>query len=279
MIGTFISFDDEGIRRCRRTRRPALRSALALLLVTLAGPVAAVGPNNALNDTGVTTYGNASSYGLTSEPADYPGQDARIGRDAAAVAGKLPKAGAGSKGFDFTKIANNGAVLPASAVLGAGASDWACTYDNVTGLQWEVKLNDAIHLRNQTWSYTWYDSNAATNGGSVGTASGGTCKTVGRCDTEKFVQDVNAVGLCGHGDWRMPTIKELESIVDYGRSNPTIDSSWFPYTPWSIFWSASAYADGSYGSRAWVVSFGVGYAAGGERTVGGYQVRLVRAGK
>lgn len=247
---------------------------LAVLLVALSRTVAAVGPKNALNDTGVTTYGNATSSGLTSEPADFPGQDARFGRDAAAAAGRLPKVGTGSKGFDFTKIANNGAVLPSTAVFGPGPNDWACTYDNVTGLMWEVKVDDANHLRYAHWIYTWYDTNPSTNGGNAGRALGGTCWTAGRCDTEKFVEDVNNAGLCGRSDWRMPTKRELLSIVDFGRWPGSIDTIHFPNTAPGEYWSASA----ANLQNAWLVGFSVGnyYAFNKE---GGMRVRLVRAGQ
>ncbi|MEE4379693.1 MAG: hypothetical protein V2J55_19570 [Candidatus Competibacteraceae bacterium] len=74
-----------------------------------------------LNDTGVTRN-------------DGLGADHQYGRDPAAAAGVLPKTGSGSKGFDFTKIANDGTELPDSAALGTNPGDWACTRDNVTGL-------------------------------------------------------------------------------------------------------------------------------------------------
>lgn len=258
--------------------RRGIYRGIALVLSTLAGAVAAVGPNNALNDTGVTTYGNATSNGLTSEPVDYPGQDTRYGRDAAAAAGKLPKVGGGSKGFDFTKISNSGTVLPAAAALGPGASDWGCTYDNVTGLMWEVKVNDATHLRHMDWTYTWYDSNTSTNGGSVGVPGSGSCRTIGRCDTEKFVVDVNAAGLCGRRDWRMPTLKELESIVDFSSYSQAIDSTWFPNTLASYyFWSASAAANNP--SYAWPVNFRNGQVGAVILKGNGSLVRLVRWGR
>jgi hypothetical protein len=238
-------------------------------------PGNAVAATRQLNDTGITTYANASSNSLTSEPTDYPGQDARYGRDAQAAAGTLAKKGAGAKGFDFTKIANDGSELPATAALGSGTKDWACTRDNVTGLLWEIKTTSG--LRSQNHSYTWYRSDTASNGGSAGTPSGGSCATAGHCDTEKFVQDVNAAGLCGRSDWRMPSRNELVSMVDYGKSTPpAVDSDWFPNTPASNFWSASALAGSS--GLAWDVDFYFGYADYGSKS--GYgQVRLVRAGQ
>lgn len=258
-------------------RRLALRAPLALIPVLLCASLThAAG----LNDSGITDCWNDTAVATSSVAADggaHPRQDCRYGRDAAAAAGSLPKTGAGSKGFDFTKIANNGSLLPASAALGTGPSDWACTRDNVTGLIWEVKT--ASGLRSQSHSYTWYSSNSATNGGSVGWASGGTCATAGRCDTEKFVADVNAAGLCGASNWRMPTSQELVSIVDYSRTypGPTIDASYFPNTPSSYFWSASASA--RLYSYAWFVNFGYGYAYGYGYKLRDAQVRLVRAGQ
>lgn len=177
---------------------------IAALIAALALPPAlAIAP---LNDTGIDFCGDADTN-TASCTNNYPRQDASIGRDAQAAAGTLAKVGGGGKGFDFTKIANNGAALPASAALGSGPSDWACTRDNLTGLMWEVKVNNASHLRHMDWTYTWYDSaHDYFNNGDYGTPSGGACKTAGRCDTEKFVADVNAASLCGYKNGRMPDI-------------------------------------------------------------------------
>ena len=136
------------------------------------------------------------------------------------------------------------------------ATDWACTRDNVTGLIWEVKTSSG--LRSQSHSYTWYSSDATSNGGSVGTVSGGTCFNSEPCDTETFVADVNAAGLCGASTWRMPRKSELMSIVDYGRYLPSIDPTYFPNTSASFFWSASAFAGRS--DFAWYVYFADGLA-------------------
>lgn len=254
---------------------------LALFAFTaLINTAHSVGPNSVLNDTGVTRYGNDARSDLSTEPSSYPGQDARRGRDASALLSGLRKVGGGSKGFDFTKIANNGSVLPNSAVLGASATDWGCTYDNVTGLMWEIKVNNPALLRHMGHTFTWYDSNPSTNGGQAGTSSGGgNCLAAGRCDTEKFVQDVNSAGLCGHNDWRLPRTNELLSIVDYGVSDsgaPTVDTAYFPNIPTSAsFWSGSA--DARDATSAWLVGF---YSAvvGKWRKSAGEHVRVVRVG-
>lgn len=254
-------------------------SSLVLSFVLLS-PLALAGP---LNDTGIdfcrdpVTGADTTVTPTTTCTAAQGRQDARFGRDPAAARSALTKVGAGSKGFDFTKIANNGTALPASAALGSAATDWACTFDNNTGLMWEVKVNSASHLRHQNHSYSWYNS-VNNYGGNAGTLSGGTCQTAGRCDTEKFVADVNAAALCGKTDWRMPRLNELYQIADRGIADPgpTIHATYFPNTPASEFWSGSPFAGVSDG--AWGVYFASGFDYAFFRSAT-FQVRLVRAGQ
>jgi Protein of unknown function (DUF1566) len=66
------------------------------------------------------------------------------------------------------------------------------------------------------------------------------------------------LSLNGTG-WRLPTCKELQTIVDDSWSNPSIDATAFPSTPASRFWSSSPLAGSS--SNAWYVGFNVGYAS------------------
>ncbi len=233
-----------------------------------------------VNDTGITAYGNNSSSALTSEPADFPGQDASYGRDAEARAGTLTKVGGGNAGFDFTKIDANGNTLPATAAT------WSCVRDNVTGLVWEMKTDDG-GLHDKDWTYTWYNSTGVNDGGSAGTAAGGSCggTVAAGCDTEKFVAAVNASGLCGATDWRLPSRNELLNIVDNSRLNPAIDINYFPNTSYSNFWSSSPCAanDPLY-HCAWSVDFGIGRVSGSYTvydysSYGIHEVRLVRGGQ
>jgi hypothetical protein len=64
-----------------------------------------------------------------------------------------------------------------------------------------------------------------------------------------------ALNLGGTG-WRLPTIKELQTIADDSQTNPSIDTTAFPSTPADWFWSSSPLAGSS--SSAWNVSFLIG---------------------
>lgn len=245
--------------------------AVAILSITMPALTGAQG----LNDTGITVCTNdtAVSIGVESDAGTHPRQDCRYGRDPAMSNGVINKVGGGRAGFDFTKIANDGSVLDATTLLGTGPKEWACTRDNVSHLIWEIKTTSG--LRSAAHTYSWYKSDTATNGGFVGTPSGGVCAISGRCDTEKFVNDTNASNLCGASNWRMPTQQELNSIIDYGVNNITVNIEYFPNN-WgtsSYIWTASAYAVSLYDAWGVAASYGgFGTAAKSQS----HYVRLVR---
>lgn len=75
-------------------------------------------------------------------------------------------------------------------------------------------------------------------------------------------------GFAGHKDWRVPTIEELETIIDENRKDPTINITAFPNTPFDVFyWSSTMTDDGKnaacfgfgIGKRIWSFKFDVGY--------------------
>jgi hypothetical protein len=118
----------------------------------------------------------------------------------------------------YTKITNSGAKLlhyPDNEILGTGPYDWACTKDNKTGLTWELKTDDG-GLRDRDWGYSWY--NPTNNGGNAGykdtlSFTEKKCLTQDNCNTYAFINAVNAIGLCGKKNWRLPDIHELNSLL------------------------------------------------------------------
>lgn len=254
----------------------------SLFLTVLCAPLwATQGWSLGLNDSGQLLCYDASGKGVDcSQSSD----DGRYGRDAASSANRLDKIGGGKSGFDFTKIANNGAELPFSAQLGKQPGDWACTRDNVTGLLWEVKTAAPNDLRYGEHRYHWYSSDPANNGGDSGTRGDpkfDTCKTTlpeGLCNTQAYVAAVNASGLCGFSDWRLPAVPELQSLVDFGaRQAPTIDVDFFPNTAPNWYWVQNVSTSRPMG-EVWNVHFGKALTGVGNKDMQ-YAVRLVRQAK
>ncbi|MGO9537422.1 MAG: DUF1566 domain-containing protein, partial [Limisphaerales bacterium] len=88
-------------------------------------------------------------------------------------------------------------------------------------------------------------------------------------DALAWVQKKNAEKFLGHDDWRLPSVKELQSIVDYTRSpdtthSPAIDPMFNCTTitneahqaDYPFYWSATTHAGFHGGGAAMYVAFG-----------------------
>ena len=89
--------------------------------------------------------------------------------------------------------------------------------DNLTGLIW---LKDANCFGTKTWTSALNDCNSLAD------------------------------GLCGltdgssAGDWRLPNVKELQSLVNFGRSNPCLpDAHPFTGVQAAQYWTSTTVAD------------------------------------
>ena len=103
-----------------------------------------------------------------------------------------------SSSSPYIKISNSGAVSPDTAMLGSSQNNWGCTKDKKTGLIWEIKTTDD-GLRDTIKVYTYPQA-------------------------KKFVDNVNTQMLCGYSNWRIPTYRELYTLVG---SSKTIDPTYF----------------------------------------------------
>ncbi|HRW65146.1 MAG TPA: IPTL-CTERM sorting domain-containing protein [Candidatus Competibacter sp.] len=83
--------------------------------------------------------------------------------------------------------------------------------------------------------------------------------------------------FAGYSDWRLPSVKELQSIVETCGYDPAINRAIFPATPAIDFWSAST--SGPYPAFAWVVYFVDGGLYADQKTDYYPAARLVRGGQ
>ncbi|MGA1869955.1 MAG: DUF1566 domain-containing protein [bacterium] len=133
--------------------------------------------------------------------------------------------------LSYTKIDELGNVLPASA------PEWVVVRDNVTGLYWEVKTNSDNFINYSDHhdadnKYTWYNPDDPDDPGQnfVGT------------DTKDLIDRLNNEVFGGFADWRLPTIKELHTLVIWAEESPAINSDYFPNCNFGAYWSSTTRA-------------------------------------
>jgi hypothetical protein len=157
--------------------------------------------------------------------------------------------------------------IRAGAVLSYTDNGDGTITDNNTGLMWEKKSLEGdtttnIHHRDKT--YTWANAFAV------------------------HIAGLNAgAGFAGHTDWRLPNVKELQSIVNYENFNPSVSSEFntscvarctvvtCSCTSSSNYWSSSTVA--GHPVTAWDVFFFGGFVGNDGKGSTGV-VRAVRGG-
>lgn len=174
----------------------------------------------------------------------------------------------------FTRLNEDG--KPIAGNITTKSREWPCVLDKKTGLIWEVKSRN-LGLHNLSNTFSWFNPDTLNNGGLAGYPGGGNCRSL-PCDTSSFLDEVNRIGWCNGHDWRLPTREELRSLVNYEQqgNRPVLDSSAFPNTAATFYWSADPSATNP--EEAWGVgfTFGFDYAYFKQNRA---QVRLVRAQK
>lgn len=205
-------------------------------------------------------------------------------KDAACPAGKFPASGQTSAyQADINDgVSGNPVDVPDDGTLGAGATlryrdnkDGTIT-DLNTKLTWEKKSDDgSLHDKDNV--YIW---------------SGGNDDTI--WDWLEHINTEAGTGFAGHNDWRIPNLKELQSIIDIERGiidgeqfilavNPVFsrscdagDDVLSGSCTGSIYWSSSSFAFDPL-VFAWFVEFLTGSTLQHGKNFG-FNVRAVRGG-
>lgn len=192
-----------------------------------------------LNDTGLSECYPSGACSATSVV-----QDANTGRDGEAP--RLTRLGGGPAGFDYTRLCNNGSVegqsdcvLAGGDVPGAGANQWGCTRDNVTGLVWRVVDDPTL--------YAFAERNNAVA--------------------------ALAASVCGieRAKWAVPSVAQLHSVLNSAGETvngekvaaataylpafkyPSRNVSEAVVPPIRAYWSATPVADSVLVGNAWLI--------------------------
>ena len=169
----------------------------------------------------------------------YPSLVARTGQTPAAPLNPAP---AGSDG-----ALQKGVPWPSPRFTDTGKGS---VIDNLTGLTW---LKNGNPCGMKTWTDALSYCNSLSNG-IAGLSDGSVA-----------------------GDWRLPNIREIQTLLDYSQNNPALPSG-HPFTGVQTpdYWSSSPISDWAEG--AWSLTMASGCVRGGEKSIAFY-VWPVRAGQ
>jgi len=165
------------------------------------------------------------------------------------------------------------ALLLVIATPAAVPANQVCKYDSIAATAPASRFTD-----NGDGTVTDRDTGQMWKRCSEGQTWGaGTC--TGDASTltwRQALQLADDASYAGKGDWRLPDLKDLVSIVERACHSPAIDPGVFPATPGAWYWSSRPVTSCSGG--AWGVSFGYGD-AGSDDEGSANHVRLVRGGQ
>jgi hypothetical protein len=81
----------------------------------------------------------------------------------------------------------------------------------------------------------------------------------------------------GYDDWSLPTVEQLQLLVDRTRRSPAINTDYFRDIKDDWYWTTTAVAGSS--ASAWGVYFNGGYVGSGHRDYDGFALAVRRVGQ
>jgi hypothetical protein len=220
-------------------------------------------PNNGAVAVTTTTYNSTASYSCTTTGYVLLGDDVRTCQASGSWTGSAPTCILAYGGTCSTtsncpadSVCCNGSVqkcdttrLPAGNGTNTGqyaiSTDNEMITDTITGLVWQRGVSAGRPGCALSPNCTWVEASAYCDG----------------------------LVLSGFTDWRLPSMAELRTIVDFTRVSPAIDLGMFPDTASSWFWTSSPYAGPA--GQAWAITFADGL-LGNTAVTGTFRVRCVR---
>ena len=108
---------------------------------------------------------------------------------------------------------------------------------------WEAKTSDG-GLSDAAWTFTWFkpveNSSLLESSRAVGVKNGGVCSTTTFCDTTKHKQQANLQRICGYNGWKVPTLRQLNTLAYVSG----FDAQYFSSDNSQYFWADKFGLDG-----------------------------------
>ena len=101
------------------------------------------------------------------------------------------------------------------------------------------------------------------------------CESAGRMDWHAAQSYARSLTLNGGGGWRLPTARELETLLDRTKYRPEVRAE-IPFRDFLSYWSSTTF--GPDRNNAWIVMFDGAYVLSYYKT-NAYHVRCVRGGE
>ena len=98
------------------------------------------------------------------------------------------------------------------------------------------------------------------------------CESPGRMNWHAAQSYARSLSINGKGDWRLPTARELETLLDRTRYRPVMREN-IPFQDRLSYWSSTTF--GTNKNNAWIVMFDGAYVLSYYKT-NEYYVRCVR---
>lgn len=206
-----------------------------------------LGDKCSLNDSGTVlalTQEDLVDCG-TSDAVPNDQQDCNHGRDAQYLAGSLEKVGSSIKGYDLTRLDDQGNELP------PGTEVYACVKDNVTGAVWEAKneIDGSMHADSRYMQYAYGNIDPGDSCPFYNPELGNFC------NTETVTKILNEINYCGRNNWSLPSYKLVVGLENYGDlysmsynwPDPKVfTSKYYSHRPYNIHFQSEDEISGEY---------------------------------